>query len=205
VSSLRKAVLASCNRGKLKELDLALSPLGIELLPQSDFAVSEADETACTFVENALIKARHASEVTGLAALADDSGLCVDALRGAPGIYSARYAATTDGGKSDQANIDKLMQAMQNIADDERSARFVCSLVWLEHAEDPEPLIASAHWRGSIARAPYGGAGFGYDPVFFCPQSDMTAAQLGSEGKRAISHRGKAIVKLQQLLRERYA
>jgi len=198
-------VLASGNSGKLAELTSALEPYDIQLIPQSEYAVSEADETAVTFIENALIKARHASLATGHSALADDSGLVVPALDGAPGIYSARYAQSATTQKpSDSDNIVKLLSALQNRSGEQRVARFVCVLAYLEHADDPEPIIATGNWQGTITNTIEGTGGFGYDPVFYCPQTRLTAAAMGAERKREISHRAKAIQSLQQQLQQRF-
>jgi len=217
MSEHNTCIMASGNRGKLLELAGALEPHNIQLVPQSDYKVTEADETAVTFVENALIKARHASLATGLPALADDSGLAVTALNGAPGIYSARYASVNTGAlpdngeKSDTAqkpsdtdNMQKLLRDLQSFSSEQRSARFVCVLAYLEHANDPEPIIASGYWAGQITDTIESEGGFGYDPVFYCPQTGMTAAAMGKERKSAISHRGVAIKSLQQQLRQRY-
>jgi XTP/dITP diphosphohydrolase len=207
-ASEQSCVLASGNKGKLAELSNALAPLHIKLTAQSEYNVSEADETAVTFIENALIKARHACQSTGLPALADDSGLVVPILNGAPGIYSARYAkeeqAQADDKPTDRENIDKLLLALQNHSGDARRARFVCVLAFLEHAEDPEPVIAIGHWSGSITTSVEGDGGFGYDPVFYCPQTRMTAAAMGKERKASISHRSAAIKSLLQQLSHRY-
>ena len=193
-------VLASGNQGKLAELSNALTSLGITLVSQSEYKVSEADETASSFVENALIKARHASEVTGLPALADDSGLVVPALKGAPGIHSARYAASDDCKPTDQDNIDKLLRELAPLTAEQRSAYFVCTLVYLRHDSDPEPVIATGLWHGHILQQSDGNGGFGYDPVFYCPQQKMSAASMGSEKKKTISHRAIALAKLTPML-----
>lgn len=190
-------VLASNNAGKLRELSALLSPLELTLVNQGDLGVSEAAETASSFVENALIKARHAARATGLPALADDSGLAVDLLHGAPGVYSARYAGAN---ASDADNIGKLLAALQGQPEAQRSARFICVIVLLRHAEDPLPLICQGVWEGRILQAPQGSGGFGYDPVFFSPEYQCAAAQLTAEQKRAVSHRGKALTQLLQLL-----
>lgn len=196
---MQQCVLASGNAGKLAELSVALADFNLQLISQSEFNFAEADETAVTFVENALIKARHASVETGLPALADDSGLVVHALNGEPGIRSARYAQTKEGAKpTDEENYNKLLN---NLADsEERSAHFVCVLALVEHADDPEPLIATGRWYGSILTAPQGVGGFGYDPVFFCPQTGMSASAMGKEKKSAISHRALAVKQLRDLL-----
>lgn len=188
-----KLVLASSNHGKLEELRELLADTGIELVAQSDLGVEDADETGATFVENALIKARHASLQTGLPALADDSGICVDALNGAPGLYSARYA----GAHGDAArNIDKLLDALKDTTGEQRGAHFYCVLVLLHHAHDPQPLIVEGEWRGRILHERRGAGGHGYDPVFFDPQLGQTAAELPLAQKNRISHRGKALAAL---------
>ncbi|WP_028467821.1 RdgB/HAM1 family non-canonical purine NTP pyrophosphatase [Neptunomonas japonica] len=183
-------VLASGNKGKLKEFNETLQQFSVSVLPQSHFNVEDADETGLTFVENAIIKARHACEITGLPALADDSGLEVDALQGAPGIYSARFAGP---GKGDADNSQKLLESMQDVPDNERSARYRCVLVYMRHAKDPMPLICQGTLEGSIAHAPRGEFGFGYDPLFLINNTDKTAAELSPEAKHSISHRGQAV------------
>lgn len=194
-----KLVLASSNRGKLDELRHLLAGSGIELVAQSDLGVEDAEETGLTFIENALIKARHASRVTGLPALADDSGLCVDALGGAPGLYSARYA----GEPADpQRNIDKLLTELEGVDDDRRGAHFQCVLVVLRHAEDPQPLLVEGQWRGRITRQRRGAGGHGYDPVFLDQEHGQTAAEMPMELKNRISHRGKALERLRARLPE---
>ena len=192
-----KLVLASSNHGKLQELRALLDGRGIELLAQSDLGVEDAEETGTTFVENALLKARHASRHTGLPALADDSGICVDALRGAPGLYSARYAGEHGNASS---NIDKLLQEMRELPDAKRSAHFYCVLVLLRHADDPQPLIAEGQWNGRILHARQGSGGHGYDPVFFDPVHGQSAAQMAAAFKNGISHRGQALAVLAQRL-----
>ena len=187
-------VLATGNQGKVNELAQMLSPLEINVVPQSDFNVPEVAETGTTFVENAIIKARHATKITGLPAIADDSGLEVDGLNGAPGVYSARFAGE---GASDQDNIDKLLVELAD--NPNRSARFWCVLVLMRHADDPTPLICSASWEGQITQSQDGQGGFGYDPVFYIPALNCTSAQLTKQQKNAVSHRGSA---LQQLLSE---
>jgi len=192
-----KLVLASSNRGKLEELRDLLADIGTELVAQSDLGVEDADETATTFVENALIKARHACVRTGLPALADDSGLCVDALGGAPGLYSARYA----GGHGDaSANIDKLLDALEDVPDERRGAHFYCVLVLLRHADDPQPLIVEGHWHGRILHARRGEGGHGYDPVFLDLQHDQSAAEMPLALKNRLSHRGQALAVLKRRL-----
>lgn len=187
---MSQIVLASGNIGKLRELSQILSPLGLKLIAQSDLNVAEAEETGLSFVENAIIKARNASLVTGLPAIADDSGIEVDALHGAPGIYSSRYAGPD---ASDTDNIQALLTAMKDVPENERTARFQCVVVFMRHAEDPTPLICQGSWQGQILQSPSGDEGFGYDPIFWVPETDCTAAELSPEQKHAISHRGKAM------------
>mgnify|MGYP000981239140 CR=1 FL=1 len=192
-----RLVLASSNTGKLAEMRTVLAGLDVELVAQSELGVSDADETGLTFVENALLKARHAARATGLPAIGDDSGLCVDALGGAPGLYSARYAGVHgDAG----ANIAKLLDALRNIPEERRSAHFHCSLVALRTAGDPAPLIAEGRWSGRIATAPSGHGGFGYQPVFFVPEFGATAAELDAEVKNRVGHRGRALQRMRELL-----
>ncbi|HEY5646035.1 MAG TPA: RdgB/HAM1 family non-canonical purine NTP pyrophosphatase [Pseudomonadales bacterium] len=190
-----KVVLASGNAGKLRELDALLGPLGVSLVSQSELGIESAEETACTFVENALIKARHASRQAGLPAIADDSGLAVDCLGGAPGVYSARFAGAH---ASDQDNNERLIRELGN-AEDTR-AHYYCVIVYLNHAEDPAPLIATGRWHGSIIREPRGSNGFGYDPYFFDPLQGCTAAELEPTLKNRVSHRGRAVEQLLALL-----
>ena len=186
-----KLVVASNNPGKLREFDALLAPLGWETIPQTALNVSECEEPHGTFVENALAKARHASAATGLPALADDSGICVHALGGAPGVYSARYAGEP---KSDQRNNEKLIGEMAGQAD--RSAHYVCVLVFVRRPDDPQPLIAEGEWHGEIVDSPRGEGGFGYDPYFLLSDEGVTAAELPAEEKNSRSHRGKALTKL---------
>ena len=192
-----KLVLASGNAGKLAELRDLLADVGYELHAQSEFGVHDVDETGLTFVENAILKARHAARATGLPALGDDSGICVDALGGAPGLYSARYAA---GHGDAQANIDKLLAALEGVPDAERTARFYCVLALLRHADDPQPLIAEGVWEGRILPARRGTGGFGYDPVFFDPEQGRSAGELDPALKNRISHRGRALAALRDSL-----
>ena len=187
-------VLASNNAGKLKEFSAILAGAGIQMVSQGELGVGEAEEPFATFVENALAKARHASLQTGLPALADDSGLCVDCLGGAPGVYSARYAGLKGGEKSDAANNRHLLHALEGQAD--RSASYVAVLVYVRDANDPRPIIAEGVWRGQIALEPAGSNGFGYDPYFYLSDLDMTAAQLPPEEKNRHSHRARALRKL---------
>ncbi|GMQ52238.1 RdgB/HAM1 family non-canonical purine NTP pyrophosphatase [Halopseudomonas aestusnigri] len=188
-------VLASNNKGKLAELQAMLGD-SITVRPQSDFTDIEAEETGLTFVENALIKARHAARISGLPALADDSGLAVDALGGAPGIYSARYA----GGGGDAANNAKLLEALKDVPDAERGAQFICALALLRHAEDPIPVICEGAWQGRILHAPSGEHGFGYDPLFWVPERDCSSAKLSPQEKNQLSHRARAMALLKTRL-----
>lgn len=187
---MSKIVLASGNVGKLRELSQILSPLGLQLIAQSDLNVPEAEETGLSFVENAIIKARNAASYSGLPAIADDSGIEVDALHGAPGIYSSRFAGQD---ASDSDNIQALLEAMKDVPETERTARFQCVVVFMRHADDPTPLICQGSWQGQILQSPIGDEGFGYDPIFWVSETDSTAAELTSEQKHAISHRGKAM------------
>lgn len=196
---MNRLVLASSNRGKLAELAALLAGGGFTLIAQSDLGVADAEETGATFVENALLKARHAARATGLPALGDDSGLIVDALGGAPGLYSARYAgAHGDAG----ANNAKLLDALRDVPATQRGARFYCVLVLLRHADDPQPILAEGVWSGVILDAPRGAQGFGYDPLFLDPVHGLSAAELAPTLKNRISHRGQALACLQQRLRE---
>ncbi|TDK67607.1 RdgB/HAM1 family non-canonical purine NTP pyrophosphatase [Sapientia aquatica] len=196
-SNLTKLVLASGNAGKLKELSAMLAPLGIEVVPQTQFGVTDAEEPFFTFVENALTKARHAARQTGLPALADDSGLCVNALGGAPGVLSARYAGEP---KSDQRNNQKLVKALADVAD--KSAYYYSVCVLVRHADDPQPIIVDGSWFGEISSAPRGEFGFGYDPHFWLPHLGKTAAELQPAEKNKLSHRGKAMRLLLEKLSE---
>jgi non-canonical purine NTP pyrophosphatase, rdgB/HAM1 family len=193
----QRIVLASGNAGKLREFNAMLADLGIEFVRQSEFGVQDADETGLTFVENALIKARNAAQHTGMPAMADDSGIVVDALGGAPGLYSARYAGEHG---DDAANNAKLLQALQDVPDAQRTARFYCCIVYLRHAEDQLPIIAEASWEGRIMHNLSGANGFGYDPLFYVPTHGCSSAELSPEEKNRISHRGQALRKLHELL-----
>jgi XTP/dITP diphosphohydrolase len=184
----QRLILASNNAGKLKEFAQLLGPIGFELHPQGEFNVPEAEEPFGTFVENALQKARHAARLTGLPALADDSGVCVNVLGGAPGVYSARFAGEP---KSDARNNEKLIADLAAHAD--KSAYYYCVLVYVRHADDPQPVIADGVWRGQIVDAPRGSNGFGYDPYFLLPDFGRTAAELEPHEKNAVSHRGQAL------------
>ncbi|MEF8728354.1 MAG: RdgB/HAM1 family non-canonical purine NTP pyrophosphatase [Accumulibacter sp.] len=193
-----KLVLASNNAKKLGELDAILAPLGWELVPQGQLGVAEAEEPHCTFVENALAKARHAARMTGLPALADDSGLCVDAFGGAPGVHSARFAGDP---RSDARNNRKLLAELGDNC--QRSARFVAVIVFVRHADDPQPIIAEGEWAGEILREARGNDGFGYDPLFYVRELDRTAAELDAGEKNRRSHRGQALAHLVERLRNR--
>lgn len=192
---MAQVVLASGNAGKIKEIQALLPE--VQIVPQSAFNVIECAEPACTFVENALIKARNAALHCQLPAIADDSGLIVDALQGAPGVLSARYAGEN---ASDQDNIDKLLQALTDVPAAQRSARFVCVMVYVRHAQDPCPLIAHGVWEGQILKQAIGTNGFGYDPVFWLPEQQLASAQLPLESKNALSHRGQAVRQLAALI-----
>jgi len=185
---MQKLVIASNSPGKLREFQFMLQPFGIEVLTQSELGITEAEEPHITFIENALAKARHVSRLSGLPALADDSGICVTALNGAPGVFSARFAGEP---KSDQRNNEKLLHEMRSMKD--RSANYYCVLVLLRHADDPQPLIAEAEWHGEIAHEARGQNGFGYDPLFWLPTLNKMSAELSRDEKHAISHRGKAL------------
>lgn len=187
---MKKIVLASSNPGKVREIGQLLAGSGITVLAQSEFGVPEVDETGLTFVENALLKARNAARHTGLAAIADDSGLEVDALGGAPGIYSARYAGP---GATDRKNLEKLLAELSDVPEAERDARFCCLMVYMKHALDPAPLICQGTWEGRVLFEPRGANGFGYDPVFYVPTHGCSAAELPPEVKNRLSHRGQAL------------
>jgi XTP/dITP diphosphohydrolase len=187
---ITRVVLASGNPGKIRELKALLGPAGVDVLPQSEWTVPECDETGLTFVENAILKARNASRHTGLPAIADDSGIEVDALDGRPGIYSARYSGPD---ADDQSNNTKLLARMEQVPDERRTARFRCVMAFLTHADDPSPILAEGSWEGMIARAPAGSGGFGYDVVFHLPEYGCTSAELPAEVKNRISHRAQAV------------
>jgi len=187
---MKQIVLATGNPGKVREFSDILGTSNLMIRPQSDFGVPDADETGLTFVENALIKARNAATHTGQAAIADDSGLEVDALNGAPGIYSARYAGPQAGSED---NNRKLLHALEGLPEEERTARFICLIVYLRHADDPAPVIAQGTWEGRILTEPVGDNGFGYDPVFYVPSHQCSSAQLDPVEKNRLSHRGLAI------------
>ncbi|WP_375192530.1 RdgB/HAM1 family non-canonical purine NTP pyrophosphatase [Marinobacter sp.] len=193
-----KLVIASNNKGKIAELTELLAPLGMTPVAQGELGVGEADEPAVTFVENAILKARHAARATGLPALADDSGLAVDALGGRPGVRSARFAGDE---ASDEDNVQALLEALAEVEDERRGAQFHCVLVYLRHADDPTPIICHGRWPGTILRAPRGDGGFGYDPVFLAPEHNCSAAELSRAEKGRISHRGRALRLLLEQLR----
>ncbi|CAH8207119.1 MULTISPECIES: XTP/dITP diphosphatase [Vibrio] len=196
---MKKIVLATGNQGKVREMADLLSDFGFDVVAQSEFNVSEVAETGTTFIENAIIKARHAAKETGLPAIADDSGLEVDYLQGAPGIYSARYAGEK---ASDQQNLEKLLAAMDGVPDEQRSARFHCVLVLMRHENDPTPLVCHGKWEGRILHQAHGSNGFGYDPIFFVPEDNCASAELDPVRKKQLSHRGKALQKLFQAINE---
>ncbi len=199
---MKKLVIATNNPGKLREIGAILAPLAIEVVAQGALGVSEAEEPHCTFVENALAKARHASRATGLPALADDSGVCVSALNGEPGVHSARYAAAPEvAGREDQdrRNNNKLLHALAGVAD--RRAHYCCVIALVRHADDPQPLLFEAEWHGEILDAPRGEGGFGYDPLFHIPALGKTGAELPLAEKNRISHRGRALALLLERLR----
>ncbi|MGU7813743.1 RdgB/HAM1 family non-canonical purine NTP pyrophosphatase [Burkholderia sp. AW49-1] len=203
LAPLSRIVLASNNAGKLREFAALFSTVGIEIVPQGDLAVPEADEPFGTFIENALTKARHASRLTGLPAIADDSGLCVRALRGAPGVYSARYAQRAGGDKGDAANNAYLVEQLRGV--DDRRAYYCCVLALVRHADDPEPLFAEGRWAGEIVDTPRGEHGFGYDPYFHLPSLGATAAELEPAVKNTHSHRALALKALLARLAEELA
>ena len=194
---MKRIVLASGNSNKVQEISAILAPLAIEVVPQTVLNVSEVEESGLTFIENALIKARHAAACTGLPSIADDSGIEVDSLNGAPGIYSARFAGK---GASDSQNLRKLLTALEGMSDEDRTARFQCLIVYMAHGEDPTPLICQGTWEGRITHAPSGASGFGYDPIFYLPTHQCTAAELSAEEKNLLSHRGQALRRLLRAL-----
>jgi XTP/dITP diphosphohydrolase len=195
---MQQIVLATGNKGKVAEFSTLFEGFSVKVSPQSEFNVEEVPETGTTFVENSIIKARHAAKITGLPAIADDSGLAVDALGGAPGIYSSRYAGTN---ANDSDNIDKLLGALQSETSN-RKARFLCVLVFMRHELDPTPLICQGEWHGEISTHRHGEGGFGYDPVFWLPEHNCSAAELDKTTKNSISHRGKALVQLMQRMQD---
>jgi XTP/dITP diphosphohydrolase len=194
---MQKIVLATGNQGKLKEFQQMLAGHNIDIVSQADFAIDSAEETGLSFVENAILKARHASRLTGLPAIADDSGLAVDALGGAPGIYSARYAGEN---ANDGDNNQKLLHELKNIPEQDRGAQFICALVFIRHADDPIPLICQGSWKGQILFSAQGENGFGYDPLFWVPTEHCSSAQLSKERKNQLSHRGQAMAQLLQAM-----
>ena len=196
---MSKIVLASSNKGKLKEINHLLSGSGLDVVSQSEFNITDADETGLTFVENAIIKARHASAHAKLPAIADDSGLEVDALDGAPGIYSARYGGENT---TDQKNLEKLLQELKDVPEKQRTARFQCLMVYMRHENDPVPIICQGTWEGRILFEPKGTNGFGYDPVFYVPTHDCSSAELEPDLKNSLSHRGQALTKLINILKQ---
>ena len=195
---MQKVVLATGNAGKVRELASLLNDFGLDVVAQTELNVDSVEETGLTFIENAILKARHAAKVTGLPAIADDSGLAVDFLGGAPGIYSARYAGEE---ASARQNLEKLLDALKDVPDAQRQAQFHCVLVYMRHAGDPTPLVCHGSWSGVITREAAGSGGFGYDPIFFVPSEGKTAAELSREEKIAISHRGRALKLLLEALR----
>lgn len=195
-----RIVLASNNSGKVREISQLLVSLKLDVVPQAELGVAEVEETGLTFVENAILKARNAASHTGLAAIADDSGLEVDALHGAPGIHSARYAGANG---NDRANIARLLGELLDVPEAQRTARFQCLMVYLRHAEDPTPIICQGTWEGRVLFVPRGANGFGYDPVFFVPTHNCSAAELPADVKNQLSHRGQALRKLLEALRSR--
>ncbi|CAI0850748.1 XTP/dITP diphosphatase [Serratia entomophila] len=195
---MQKVVLATGNPGKVRELADLLADFGLDVVAQTELGVDSAEETGLTFIENAILKARHAAHITGLPAIADDSGLAVDALGGAPGIYSARYAGVD---ASDQQNLDKLLVALKDVPQGSRGAQFHCVLVYMRHAEDPTPLVFHGSWAGEIAFQSAGEGGFGYDPIFYVPELGRSAAELSRDEKSAVSHRGKALKLMLEAMR----
>lgn len=195
---MQKVVLATGNPGKVNELADLLRDFGMDIVAQTSLGVESAEETGLTFIENAILKARHAAAQTGLPAIADDSGISVDALGGAPGIYSARYAGED---ATDEQNLIKLLEAMKNVPDDQRQAQFNCVLVYLRHAEDPTPLVFHGRWHGVITHERKGQGGFGYDPIFYVPELGCTSAELTKAEKQAVSHRGRALTMILDALK----
>ncbi|MGF1739040.1 XTP/dITP diphosphatase [Photobacterium satsumensis] len=196
---MSKLVLATGNQGKVKEMASLLADFGFDVVAQSDYNVSSVAETGTTFIENAIIKARHAAKETGLPAIADDSGLEVDYLKGAPGIYSARFAGEN---ASDEENLHKLLKEMEGVAPEQRTARFHCVLVMMRHENDPTPLVCHGSWEGQILTEAHGENGFGYDPIFWVPEDQCSSAELEPARKKQLSHRGKALTKLFAALKE---
>jgi len=197
-----KIVFASSNAGKVREVDQLLEGLNVEVVPLSEFNVPEIEETGLTFLENSILKARNAAHHTGLPAIADDSGIAVDLLQGRPGIYSARFAGVS---ASDEDNLKKLIEMIKPFPEDQRTARFICSMVYLRHENDPTPIIAQGVWEGQLVIDPKGENGFGYDPIFYLSSQQCTSAELTSEIKNTLSHRGQALRKLLEKLSSLYA
>lgn len=198
---MQKLVLATGNLGKVREMQDVLAEWNFDVQPQSEFNVPEADETGLSFIENAILKAHNAAKHTGLPAIADDSGLAVDALGGAPGLYSARYSADETNSPTDATNNAKLLRALADVTNfDKRSAQFICVIAYVRHATDPTPIIAMGQWRGHILLEPRGDNGFGYDPLFQVAGRDITSAELAPEEKKKLSHRGQALAQLRQLM-----
>lgn len=195
---MEQIVLATGNLGKVREFKQMLADQSFEILPQSEFNISEVEETGLTFVENAIIKARHAADISGLPAIADDSGIEIDALKGAPGIYSARYAGPD---ASDRDNLEKVLKDMESVGEQQRTAQFQCVLALLRHANDPTPIICQGTWKGILLRQPVGENGFGYDPIFWLEGEQCTSAQLAPEVKDQLSHRGQALRQLVNVLK----
>lgn len=201
-AKVSRIVFASGNAGKVREIGQLLEGLSIDVLPQSDFNVPEIEETGCTFVENAILKARNAAHHTGLAVIADDSGIVVDVLQGRPGIVSARFAGV---GASDEDNLNKLIEMIKPFPEEQRTARFICSMVYLRHEYDPVPIIAHGVWEGQLITDPKGSNGFGYDPMFYVSSQQCTSAELTPEIKNKLSHRGQALTHLLGKLNEVYS
>lgn len=201
-AKVSRIVFASGNAGKVREIGQLLEGLSIDVLPQSDFNVPEIEETGCTFVENAILKARNAAHHTGLAVIADDSGIVVDVLQGRPGIVSARFAGV---GASDEDNLNKLIEMIKPFPEEQRTARFICSMVYLRHEYDPVPIIAQGVWEGQLITDPKGSNGFGYDPMFYVSSQQCTSAELTPEIKNKLSHRGQALTHLLGKLSEVYS
>ena len=191
-------VVASGNQGKLKEFSKLFDDFAVELVSQAELGIESPEETGLSFIENALLKARHASATTQLPSLADDSGLVIPALDGAPGLYSARYAGVN---ASDQDNVSLLLERMKNLSGDNRQGCYICALALIRHASDPDPLVVVGRWQGKIVDTPRGDKGFGYDPVFLPENLDQTAAEIDPQIKNQLSHRGQAVVELRSLLR----
>jgi len=198
----KKVVLASGNKGKLKEFVKMFSDLGLNIIPQSELGVGDIAETGTTFVENAIIKARYACEITGLPSIADDSGIEIDYLKGAPGIYSARFSGDKKGlGATDEKNNRKVLESLKGVPQGQRTARYQCILVYMEHAKDPTPIICQAAWEGIILDKEIGANGFGYDPLFWLAEFKCTSAQLDPDKKNKMSHRGKALRELYKIIK----